>query len=456
MLDLEMPPQLADTTQELPFSEGPVLQRFEEMKREDYLKEEARFTTGAKVILADYKLLQHDFPCLQDDRLEIEYPEIKLLEDDVRELVIKKRIDEWLIRHSCWVSFNQAAQDMVNTPIPVTEDETYVYRPTLYGRACITSIKNNREALGIEPPPGFEDEDGLLDVKGFGLAPGQKHRYWNHGNGLLSLEEAFKEFLNQQLVQAIFRHSGSKMETLPTYAIIQLDFSLRNDLDIMGPAGLLVRRAHRRPENPGGLPVYQTEMQLIQLEAEMLLRHYGVTSCNYITGVRVWKDTEGQFRIKYGDHELQNLTPEQLKNLEEVSRLDDKPLYFEGVNIQHTREFTLDPPHLTLIDFGSFEVREKFKYPILSLVSDRLLHWGGSIWPGFDNYPQPVEGVRVPFDIWGNNTHFWGFEVGLKDSKQNTLCRGVAEHLGSGELNRLDAANILNAFLSTAVAQWVK
>ena len=198
MVDLELPPQLADFSPRMPFSEGPIYDRFDQLEREDFLKEEARFTKGAEVILADYDLLQHDFPCLREDRLEMDCPELKLLTGEVRKIVIRQRIDEWLIRHSCWMSFNQAAQEMVNTPIPVTEDETFVYRPTLYGRACIASIKNNREALGIKPPEGFEDEDGLLDIKGFGLAPGEKHRYWNHGNGLISLEECFNEQHNSQ------------------------------------------------------------------------------------------------------------------------------------------------------------------------------------------------------------------------------------------------------------------
>jgi hypothetical protein len=195
-------------------------------------------------------------------------------------------------------------------------------------------------------------------------------------------------------------------------------------------------------------------MQLVQLEAELLLRHYGVTSCNPITGVRVWRH-QGAFKIKYGDHEVEHLSADQMKNLEEVSQMKDKPLYFEGINIQHTREFSLDPPHLTIIDFGSFEIRENFTRPILSLVSDRLLHWGGSIWPHFPNYPRPVDAIRVPFDIWGDTTDFWGFEVGLKKSKQAVLCHGLARHLQSGTLDRRDVSNILSAFLSTAYAQWI-
>ncbi|MCB9232387.1 MAG: hypothetical protein H6581_12030 [Bacteroidia bacterium] len=452
-IDLELPPQLAGFTPPGNFSRGPVFSRFEELDHANFHTETAVFTTGAEVILADHALLQHDFPCLSDERLEMRHPELKVLEGEVRKMVIRQRIEEWLLRQCCFVSENQASQARVNTKIPVSGEQVPVYRPLLYGRATIISLKHNRDALGWPADPGFEDEDGLLDVKGTGLAPGIEPRYYNHGNGLLSLEEAFREYLNQQLTQAIFRHSTSKFETLPTYAVIRLPFDLQVvDETNMGPAALLVRRAHQRPLNPGGLPVYQTDMQLVQLEAELLLRHYGVTSCNYVTGVKVSKH-DGVFQVRYGEHEVRHLNEDQMKNLEEVSQIKDKSLYFEGVNIQHTRDFTLNPPHLTIIDFGSFEVRDRFTDPILSLVSDRLLHWGGSIWPHFPNYPQPVDSIRVPFDIWGDNTHFWGFEVGLKKSKQSTLCYGLARHLQNGTLTRLDAANILHAFLSTATGR---
>lgn len=454
IIDLELPPQLVDQTPKTTFSKGPIYQRFDELEHAQFTTETAVYSPGAEVIVAHHELLQHDFPCLSDERLELRHPEIKLLKGDVRRMVIHQRIEEWLLRHVCFVSENQASQEMVNTKVPVSEEKTTVYRPILYGRAYVVSLKNNREALGITPDPGFEEEDGLLDVKGNGLAPDKQPRYWNHGNGLLSLDEAFKEYLNQQLVQGIFRHSGSKFETLPTYGIIKLGFDLMTDQANLGPAAIMVRRAHKRPENPGGLPVYQTDMQQVQLQAELLLRHYGVTSCNYVTGVQVWKDN-GAFKVQYGDQPVNNLTPDQLKNLEEVSQIKDKKLHFEGVNIQHTREFTIDPPHLTIIDFGSFEVRKKFVYPLLSLVSDRLLHWGGSIWPEFPNYPQPNDNVRVPFDIWGDSTDFWGFEVGLKQSKQAALCKGVSIHLQEGNLNRKDASNILHAFLSTAFDSWL-
>lgn len=455
MIDLELPPQLANVNPPSQFSEGPVIQRFDDLNHAKFETEKAVYATGAEVIIADHALLQHDFPCLSDERLEMRHPELKLLTGEVRRMVINQRIEEWLLRHCCFVSENQASQEMVNSKIDVSGESTTVYRPVLYGRAYVLSIKNNREALGITPDEGFEDEDGLLDVKGTGLGPGIQPRYWNHGNGLLSLEEAFKEYLNQQLTQGIFRHAQTKFETLPTYAVIRMGFDLTTDVDgNLGPAGLLVRRAHRRPLNPGGLPVYKTEMQLVQLEAELLLRRYGVTSCNPITGVRVWRH-QGAFKIKYGDHEVEHLNADQMKNLEEVSQMKDKPLYFEGINIQHTREYSLDPPHLTIIDFGSFEIRENFTRPILSLVSDRLLHWGGSIWPHFPNYPRPIEEIRVPFDIWGNTTEFWGFEVGLNKSKQATLCHGLAKHLQADKLDRQDAANILGAFLSTAYAQWI-
>lgn len=451
-LDLKLPPQLVDFTPDIGFSKGPILTSIDDLQQGEVKTETVYATSGAEVIMANYELLQHDFPCLRLENLEIEYPELKLVTGKAKSLMVRERIDEWLIRHTCFISESQTKQEYVNTKIPLTGEKVEAFRPVLYGRALVFSLLNNYEGLGIDAQSkGYED--GLLDVKGTGLEHGKEHHFYDHGNGLLTLAEAFVEYIYQQLVEAAFRHSGSHFETLPTYGIIKLDFNVKNTGGIAGPAGLLIRRAQRRPENPGGLPEYKTDMQLLQLEVELLLRRYGITSSNYVTEVRLWKD-KGKLKITYGGKPVHNLSEEQQKNIEEVSRIQEDRLIFEGVNIQHTREFGKDPWRAVVIDFGSFQVKERFKNPILSLVTDKLMRWGGSIWPDFDSYPQPIPELAVPYELWGNETEFWGFRANLYNSKLSIVCDGVASYLREGRLKREDAVNILHAFLHTATSRW--
>lgn len=451
-LDLKMPPQLVDFTPKLGFSKGPILKSIDDLQQGEVKRETVLATSGAEVIMANYELLQHDFPCLRLDNLEKLHPDLKVVTGKAKKMMVRDVIDDWLIRHTCFVSENQTTQDYVNTPIPLTGEKVEAFRPVLYGRALVYSLHNNYKGLGIDAEEmGYED--GLIDVKGTGLEEGKEHHYYDHGNGLLTLAEAFTEYIYQQLVEAAFRHSGSNFETLPTYGIIKMDFSVKNTGGIAGPAGLLIRRAQRRPENPGGLPEFKTDMQLLHLEVELLLRRYGITSCNYVTQVRLWKE-KGKTKLTYGGKPVNNLNEAQMKNIEEVSRLGNDRLIFEGVNIQHTREYGKDPWRAVVIDFGSFQIKEKFKNPLLSLVTDKLMRWGGSIWPDFESFPQPIPELAVPFDIWGSKTEFWGFPANLYNSKLSIVCDGVASYLREGKLSREDAVNILHAFLNTATSRW--
>ena len=450
-IDLKMPPQLVDFTPKHGFAEGPVLKSISDLQQGEIKSETVHATSGAEVIMANYELLQNDFPCLRIDSLEKLHPELKIITGKAKKIMIRDIIDAWLIRHSCYVSENQTTQEYVNTKIPLTGEKVEAFRPVLYGRALVFSLLNNYKGLGIDAEKlGYED--GLIDVKGTGLESGKEHHFYDHGNGLLTLAEAFVEYTYQQLVEAVFRHSGSHFETLPTYAIIKLDFDVKNTGGIASPAGLLVRRGQRRPENPGGLPAFQTDMQLLHIEVELLLRRYGITSTNYVTEVMLWK-SKGKLRLMYGGKEVHNLSEDQLKNMEDVSRIKDEKLIFEGINVQHTREFGKDPWRAVVIDFGSFQIKENFKNPILSLVSDKLMRWGGSIWPDFDSFPQPFPQVAVPYDLWGKETEFWGFMAKLENTKLYTVCDGVANYLREGKLKREDAVNILHAFLHTATSR---
>ncbi len=431
------------------FPGGPLLTHIDELQQTSVEKEKVRQIKGAKPLFVDHELLQHDFPEISLSRLEHDHPALKKLKGAVKDAAVKEKIESWLLDRTAYISENQASQEMVNTPIGTNAKTTLAYRPPQYGRALIFPTKPLRRQRSNGQP---EHTHGLLDVKGVGLAPGKIPGYFDHSNGLLFLKEAFIEYLNQRLIQAIFRHSRTQFETVPVYAIIDPGFDIKFEDRNAGPGAFLVRRAHIRPENPGGLPVYQSAQQNVQLEIELLLRKYGLTSTNYVTTYKLWKE-DGQIKITYGGKPIGNLNEAQIKNIEEVSHIREETVYFEGINIQHTRAVRQNPSYAQLVDFGSFRARQKFEHPILSLVSDKLLRWGGSIWPDFEVFPQPDPRYCVPFEQWGNTTEFWGYPARLHDTKQDILCEGLATDYRQGKLSGTQVMSLLNAFLQTATSR---
>lgn len=57
-----------------------------------------------------------------------------------------------------------------------------------------------------------------------------------------------------------------------------------------------------------------------------------------------------------------------------------------------------------IVDFGHFEVRERFDLPVVSLVADRILRWGGALIPGTPHYVQPDPALALPWTRWGRWT----------------------------------------------------
>ena len=140
-----------------------------------------------------------------------------------------------------------------------------------------------------------------------------------HGDGLLKLSDALIEYSNQRLVDGIFKHSKSQFKTLPMYAIIDLGFDIKSKFGIKGRAALMIRQPHRRPHNPGGLPTYGSDEQHIQLEVELLLRRYGMSSVNNVTTLMVCEEV-GKLKMEYGGFPVKFANEDQAENIRTVSR----------------------------------------------------------------------------------------------------------------------------------------
>lgn len=431
------------------FTKGPILTSIDNLEQDAVMPEKVLRVLGARVVYANYKLLQHDFPQLQNEELQNEFSGLKTLNGRIKQQAIYNKIDEWLIRNTAYVSLSQANQSAVNSPILTGPEQVIAYRPPGYGRALVFSIEQNDKGLFFgKNPKKATFENRLLDVKGTGVGPNIVPVNESHSNGIYRLGYAFVELVIQELLQRVFMHSKSNFTTLPTYAIIDLGFDERNNRMQDSPAALLIRRAHRRPRDSGGLYPYGSTGQQVQLEVEKLIRKYGITSVNEVTTIKINKEN-GQLQINYGDQKIDFFSDEQKAEIEKVSHYSNNltPLVFDGINIQHTREISIEPAQATLVDFQSYTIKETFDNPILSLVSDKLMRWGGSIWPDYPDFVKPDPNIRIPFQLLSGTGNIWGYNMGEGKIKIDSLCYGLAADFRANNISREMILSTLQTYL---------
>jgi len=341
----------------------------------------------ARVVTANYAVIQHDFPELRDDSLLGLRPGLTRLHGPDRAAAIHQLIDTWLLANAGIISERQAAQTQVNTPIEHTGETVTAYRPPLYGRALVVPT--------AAPIAGTQVKvRGLLDLKGTGVAPDQSPAQRHHSNGLMTLGDALKDLVFQWLIDEIFQHAAPHFWTVPVYAVLDLGFDAIFRNGEHRPAGMQIRRAHARPPH-GDLPMPGSPEEQVRLEIEMLLRSYGISSCGASTAIRV-EGREGHLEVFQGPDRLSGLTDEQRSRLRKLTRFKSKPLYFEGINIQLARGVRLNPSRAQVVDFGHYAARADFRHPVVNLVRGRLLNWGGALWPNDPLFIQPDPRLVLP------------------------------------------------------------
>ncbi|HWT05748.1 MAG TPA: hypothetical protein VN224_08325, partial [Xanthomonadales bacterium] len=327
----------------------------------------------ARIIFADHDLLQHDFP-----------PLAKLS---------RERQEHWLLEHAGIISSAQAAESTVNTHIETAGEPRPAWRPSRYGRAVIVPAH--------EHAPGTGAQCGLLDIKGAGIAADRVPSLHFHSSGLCYVREVLREALFASLIDTIFRRAAPAFHTVPIYGIIDLGFDARRRTGPPLPAGALVRRAHRREPN-GELPRRGSTIERTKLEIELLLRHYGITSSN--RGTRFQFEREGErIRVRYAGGAYADPDTTQQRLIAERLGAAPLPLTCDGVNVQLTRDLNTSPEfRAQLVDFGHYEMRTGFEYPLVSLVRDDFIRWGAAIWPSDPAFVQPLPSLCVPENLWGS------------------------------------------------------
>jgi hypothetical protein len=363
---------------------GPVYAKLGDLQERTLAPDRLLPLASARVMFADYALLQRDFPRLGDAALA-RHPDIAPLRGAERTAAIRAYLDRWLLEQAALVSTEQASQERVNTPIPLAGGHRAAWRPPRYGRAALVRTT---------------DGPGLLDIKGIGMAPGKTPQPEPYETGLLIARGALQEVVYQWMLDAIFERAAPELWTLPVYGVIDPGFlAFQPGANEFIPAAILVRRAHRRP--PGGveLPRRRSAEELHKFEIEMLLRHYGLTSASSSSRLELVQ-RKGRTYVVHGGCPMTDLNRQQMEEV--LRRFGPAPATYDGVNVQLTHREPTAGAAAELVDFGQFEYAERFDVGVVSLVYSSWLLWSAALRPKDPGFIQPDPQLLLPRQHWSN------------------------------------------------------
>ena len=338
------------------------------------------------------------------------------------------------------MSTTQTAQRIANMEIATEGEARRVWRPTRYGRALVVRT---------------EDPPGLLDVKGAGAAPTRQPTLESHGNGLLLLRDGLREVLFQWMADEIFRRADPRLWTVPVYGMIDCGFDAITKAGAREPAGLIVRRAHRRSPGNVDLPARGSREEEVKFEIELLLRSYGITSSN--RGTRILLQEDDYLKVHYSGIELERISAEETETVRGWMR-GQRTVSADGVNIQTVRELEEDPECRTqLVDFGHYQVRARFEDPVVSLAYGCLLRWGAALWPDDPYFPQPRPEIALPPERWGfgSLSATAAERPKRKDCEAPTLfANGLVRDFRGGRVDGPQVLRAMRLYIEETVRSW--
>ena len=433
-----------------------IVRTLGEFEEPDLRAEVVRPVRGARCVFMDVAALRRDFPALMP-----ESPDPPA----------RRRLADWLTAGAAVISGPQAAQTTVNTPVATLDREILAYRPPSYGRALVVPVA----AAGPFHPEqrsSLPDAVGFLDVKGVGVQPGRTPRQERHATGLLPLAEACEEFLIQRTLESIFRHSGSSFTALPLYGVVDVGYEIRGDDGRPGtPAGILVRRAHRRVPDGCDVPCWGTREHVTSLEIELLLRQYGLSSA-VPCGELIADGEEVRLRlfdepVRLYDDSLPRALWRHLGGGHRVSlrccnvQLTAAAFAGEaGANEAGEGEAGAGEAVANVVDFGHYRVHARFSEPLLTQVTDRPLRWGGVLRPADPFYLQPRPELALPADRWGSLATADPASAALEHPPGpqadgvGVFADGLVRRYQAGEIEGDEILAAIEKFVARATARW--
>lgn len=351
----------------------------------------------------------------------------------------------WLVQQVAIMSSRQILPSEVNGPVRVSGAQVRVARPPRYGRALV--VPADTSALGARV------QTILLDVKGCGVAPDHAPSAEDHRNGLLSLPQAFEEYAKQRVVEIIFQRAGIAAQGIPVFGILNLGFPLRMPSGSFQPAALMVRQSHARPKMGIELPKHGTQDQRAQLHIELVLRQYGMTSCSAGTQLELRRES-GNVRCLYGGVERRGVPQQWLSKL---LKPEQQKLTFDCINVQYARGPDVAPLQASLVDFSHYETRARFDFPLLSLVVDRPLNWGGVLWPDDSRWIQPGAkrvdlALMGPREVPQSLQQSYGIERNQTLPGASLLGLQLAHDFSRGQITPSDVSARIETFALMATA----
>jgi hypothetical protein len=415
--------------------------------------EMTRRIAGAEVVLIHYERLLADFPYLRPDALMAVNPELgRVAGASDAPPIFRQIVAKWFIENAALISCAQAEPSEVNTRVVTEGPPRMACRPPRYGRACIANVLPTVIHVdGLRDPVRVKG-GGELDIKGVGVREGHRPTQGHHTDGLLSLPDALQEYMVEVLIDAVLAHAGASVRTLPYYGIIDAGFDGTVG-DCSFPAAIIVRRSHMRDLH-SDLPSWDSEDHYQSVRTEMLLRRYGITSCRW-RGFSI-RDDEGRLGVYSGDARTDE-SPALIRCLIEYLDLQ-LPFVADCINVQVAAANGTEPRQI--VDFGHYSARASFDLPVVSLVSDRPMGWGGMIVPSDDAFARP-DPALVPTGQSEQNL------LGLEESQphrdewsrsRNRLLQRVASEIGASfrrsELDHDAVAARVDATLKKLTSVW--
>lgn len=128
--------------------------------------------------------------------------------------------------------------------------------------------------------------------------------------------------------------------------------------------------------------------------------------------------------------------------------------------MQQTRETSLKPEQVTVLDYGAFAVRDEFAYPLWLLASDKPFGLGELIPKTDRRFVQPDKAVRVPNEVWGTTGEIYGYPVSLlgasarvKDNPK-VLGTGLSLDLRAGKTDPARTKQLIEEMVKAATSRW--
>ena len=392
------------------FIDGPILHDISQVCRSRLEVEDVVHVQTAKVVVANYHAILHDFSAVFDDDFHQEFDPFGCTSCIERGCVCPSSIDQWLVKAAAYVSARQVERNTVNSPIIHGKSIPRAYRPPEYGRALVVPVDS--PASGIAAP--------LIDIKGAGVAPGVIPSQREHADGLEYLGVALADFFYSWLVDKVLEYTVPSYCSVPVYAVLDLGFDVVGGWMGTAPAGLHVRRAHAR--ELGGLlpPISGGDEERIQIQIEMLLRAFGLTSSAPYAKISGHGPRKN---ITIRGQALQHLPDKWQQRLEELESMLPNNV-IEMINLQFTTNPSWEHRSAQLVDFGHIHARKRFKMPFASRIFDGIFNIGRILLPGDDEFVQPDPDVAINPDIFSRRSiNAYGFYLaqsfrgGKADSK---------------------------------------